>query len=101
MGSSGLADAGDGYAGVLQGLGSQLGGGIDRPGAGGGLVLGCLPDCQETFPLAACRSLPGFCGLGALSFGVLYLPAVLALIITAIGGTFHPPTRRRPGPATL
>ena len=38
---------------------------------------------------------------GYLSFGVLYLPAVLALIITAIGGTFHPPTRRRPGPATL
>ena len=42
-----------------------------------------------------------FCSLGYLSFGVLYMPAVLALLITAIVGTFQPPTRRRPGPATL
>jgi hypothetical protein len=42
-----------------------------------------------------------FCVLGALSIGVFYLPAALALLITAIVGTFQPPTRRRPGPATL
>ena len=38
-----------------------------------------------------------FCVLGALSIGVFYLPAALALIITAIVGTFQPPTRRRSG----
>ena len=42
-----------------------------------------------------------FCGPGYLSFGVLYLPAVLVLMITAIVGTFQPSTRRRSGPATL
>ena len=42
-----------------------------------------------------------FCVLGAFSIGVFYLPAALALIITAIVGTFQPPTRRRPGAATL
>jgi hypothetical protein len=41
-----------------------------------------------------------FCVLGAFSIGVFYLPAALALIITAIVGTFQTPTRRRPGAAT-
>ncbi len=42
-----------------------------------------------------------FCVLTALSIGILYLPAAVALIITAIVGTFRPPTRRRPGAVTL
>jgi hypothetical protein len=46
---------------------------------------------------AACL---GFCGLTALSIGILYLPAALALIITAIVGTFQTRTRRRHGAAT-
>ena len=54
-------------------------------GAAGVLVLGCLPDGQETFPLALAAASLVFCGLGYPSFGVLHLPAALALMITALG----------------
>ena len=59
------------------------------------------PICKRLSLWALAAACLVFCGLGYLSFGVLYMPAVLALLITAIVGTFQPPTRRRPGPATL
>ena len=34
----------------------------------------------------------GFCILGILSFGVLFLPAALALVVAAVAGTFQPPS---------
>ena len=41
-----------------------------------------------------------FCVLGMLSFGILFAPAALALVITAIAGTFQAPHLSEPdGPA--
>ena len=40
----------------------------------------------------------GFCVLGILSIGVFFLPAALALVVTAIVGTFHAQRRDQGAP---
>ena len=37
-----------------------------------------------------------FCVLGMLSFGILFAPAALALVVTAIAGTFQTPRQSQP-----
>lgn len=42
-----------------------------------------------------------FCVLGYLSFGILFAPAALALVITAIAGTFQAPNPSEPDSSPL